>query len=79
VPWLPLDQIRAEDGLGCYACMFINHADQVFGSDLLNAETDEEAVCRARTIYRNGIGKGFEIWRGDALIHAHVHGGPELT
>jgi hypothetical protein len=60
--------------MACYQCMFLNHADDVFGSDFLSADTDEVAVDHALTIYRNGIGKGFELWRGDKLIYAHIHG-----
>jgi len=53
-----------------YLCFFLNHADDVFGSEFMDAETDDAAVARALTIYRNGIGKGFELWRDSELVYA---------
>jgi hypothetical protein len=62
-----------------YVSLFLNHAGDVFGRDWLEAETDSVAVARALTIYRNGVGKGFELWRDGRLIHAHVHKEIEKT
>jgi hypothetical protein len=59
-----------------YLCMFLNHADEVYGSDFMDAENDDEAIARAQSIYRNNIGKGFELWRDDRLIHSHTNGRP---
>jgi hypothetical protein len=53
-----------------YLCLFVTHADDVFGSEFMDAETDQAAVARALTIHRNGIGKGFELWRDDQLVYA---------
>jgi hypothetical protein len=57
-----------------YLCMFVDHADEVFGSEFVDAEGDDEAIGQALSIYSNGIGKGYEIWRGDQLVHTHTHG-----
>lgn len=56
-----------------YHCLFVTHADDVFSSDFLEAESDDEAIARALSLYRSGIGKGYEIWRDDELIHTHTH------
>jgi hypothetical protein len=59
-----------------YLCLFLNHADEVFGSDVFGAGSDDEAISLARTIYNNGIGKGYELWRDESLIDTRVHGSP---
>jgi hypothetical protein len=66
--------MRLRNTHGRYHCHFMNHADKVFGSGFFDARTDDEAIKRAMTIYRNGIGKGFELCRNDCLVHTYVHG-----
>lgn len=51
----------------------MNHANDVFGRDMEDAESDDEVIANALTIYRSGIGKGFEIWRDDKLVHIQIH------
>jgi len=51
----------------------MNHANDVFGRDMLDAESDHQAIAQALTIYCCGIGKGFEIWRDEELVHVHTY------
>ena len=57
-----------------YLCLFLDHADDVFGSDIFDAATDEAAKKIALTRYKIGIGKGFELWRDDCLIGSYTYG-----
>ena len=58
-----------------YQCLFVNHAGEVFGSEFIEAESDTDAIETASTLFRNGIGNGFELWQGDRLVHARRGGG----
>ena len=57
-----------------YHCLFVDHGDNVYSRASFHADDDDAAVVYARTVYDNSIGKGFELWQGDRLIHKHVHG-----
>jgi hypothetical protein len=79
-PCARLDFHQSDERASCYSifmaryrCLFVNHADKVFGNDVFDADTDDEAIKRAMIIYRNGIGKGFELWREDSLVYAYAH------
>ena len=52
-----------------YRLLFKDHGDQIFGSEAVEADNDRTAVEIARRLFRNGIGAGYEIWRGDQHIH----------
>jgi hypothetical protein len=58
-----------------YDCRFIDHGDNVYSRASFHADHDDAAVDYARTVYHHGIGKGFELWQGDRLIHRHVRAG----
>lgn len=53
-----------------YRALFVNHAGDVFSVADFEAEHDDAAILYAKRFYVCGIGKGFEIWQGDRLIHA---------
>ena len=57
-----------------YQCRFLTHSNEVFSRVVFDANSDEEAIRRALTVYRNGVGKGFELWTADHLLHSYVHG-----
>jgi hypothetical protein len=57
-----------------YQCLCVDHGDNVYSQANFHADCDDAAVDYARTVHNNGIGKGFELWQGDRLIHKHVHG-----
>jgi len=56
-----------------YRIVLVNHADVVFSSREINADDDNAARTRARTEFRSGIGKGYQIWDGDRLVHSQVY------
>jgi hypothetical protein len=56
-----------------YRAHFITHADRIFGVSHFDAEHDEAAIAHARQVFRSGIGKGYEIWLDDRLVHAETH------
>lgn len=57
-----------------YQCRFLNHANEVFSNAIFSADNDDEAIRRALTVYRNGVGKGFELWRAGRQLHSYVYG-----
>jgi len=57
-----------------YQCRFLNHADQVFSFACFEANGDPEAIRHALTVYWNGVGKGFEVWRGNRLLRSIRYG-----
>lgn len=52
-----------------YRLLFKNHADEIYGTDSIEAHDDRSAVEKAKRIFRCGIGAGYEIWRNGELIH----------
>lgn len=54
-----------------YQCRFLNHANAMFSRALFSAHDDDAAIRRALTIYRNGVGKGFELWEADRLLFTY--------
>jgi glyoxylase-like metal-dependent hydrolase (beta-lactamase superfamily II) len=59
--------------MGLYRAHFVNHADHIFGVSHFDAEHDEAAIAHARQVFRSGIGKGYEIWHEDRLVHKQTH------
>jgi hypothetical protein len=63
-----------------YHCLYMDHGGHVFGGDFFDAAGDSEAVAHAVTVFGNGIGKGFELWRDDCVrVHTYVHPPDGLT
>jgi hypothetical protein len=56
-----------------YRVHFLNHADDVFGTDHFESEHDEAAIAYAATVCRSGIGKGYEIWQDDRYVHTEIY------
>lgn len=63
-----------DSGLSRYHVVFIDHAGSQYGSETLVAYSDEVAIEQAKKLYRMGIGAGYEIWRGDCLVHTERFG-----
>lgn len=57
-----------------YRLHFIDHGDNIFGSETLQAADDAHAIEHARARHRTGIGKGYEIWRDERLVHTELRG-----
>lgn len=52
-----------------YDVFFIDHGDEIFSTGTLEAGDDHHAVDIARQLFRNGIGRGYEIWRRNRCVH----------
>jgi hypothetical protein len=59
-----------------YQCRFLNHANAMFSRAYFTADDDDAAIRRALTVYRNGVGKGFEIWKADRLLYTYNYNVP---
>lgn len=66
----------ALDGARNLACMapyearFITHGGRVFGTERFEAPSDEDAIAHAARVFvASAIGKGYQIWNKDRLIH----------
>jgi len=57
-----------------YECRFINHANRVFSLVDFEAKNDSEAIRHALTVHWSGVGKGFEIWKGNRLLRSVLYG-----
>ena len=58
--------------MSTYRVRFLNHGERVFATENFEAGSDQHAIELARSRYRTGIGKGYEIWRGDLHIHTEI-------
>ncbi len=56
-----------------YDIRFLNHARSIYGRDEMLCACDEDVIERARQLHRHGIGKGYEIWDGERLVHTEIH------
>jgi hypothetical protein len=48
------------------------------GSDLFDTSSNDKAIERVLTIYRNGIGRGFELWKDENRVRTYVHESPDI-
>ena len=55
-----------------YELRFKDHGGHTFSVSALRAISDQQAVDKARRVYRCGIGDHYEIWRGDILVHVEA-------
>jgi hypothetical protein len=53
-----------------YRAHFLDHGGNVFSVEDFHAEHDEAAKSYAAEVFQSTIGKGYEIWQGDRLVHA---------
>ncbi|HEY2883934.1 MAG TPA: hypothetical protein VGJ08_01815 [Rhizomicrobium sp.] len=51
---------------------FIDPAGRSFGHEVFEAEDDQSAIVVARTVFKCGVGDGYDIWRGSKLIHTEA-------
>ena len=56
--------------MASYRAHFLNHGGHVFSVEDFHAEHDEAAKAYAAEVFQSTIGKGYEIWQGDRLVHA---------
>jgi hypothetical protein len=54
-----------------YTVNFVDHGDNVWDSDELDCDTDEEAIARAHDLNVSSIGDGFDVWHRERLVHRH--------
>lgn len=55
--------------MALYRAHFLNHGGHVFSVTHFDAEDDEEAKAYAAAAFESTVGKGYEIWQGDRLVH----------
>ena len=56
-----------------YRAQHVTHGDEIFSVDHFEAEHDKAAIEHAARILRSGIGKGYEIWQSDRLVHVEEY------
>ena len=56
-----------------YRAHFLNHGNSVWRVEHFIAEYDGAAKLHAARNFRSGIGKGYEIWDGERLVHTEVY------
>ena len=56
--------------MALYRAHFLDHGGNVFSAEDFHAEHDEAAKAYAAAVFQTTIGKGYEIWHGDRLVHA---------
>ena len=57
-----------------FCLYFFDHGGNIFGTDELQADDDDEAVQVAKTIFKCGIGGGYDIWQGIRHVHLEMNG-----
>ena len=73
------DQLPTGLGVVCsqimaaYRAHFVTHGDKIFSVDHYEAEDDEEARSHTAHVLRSGIGKGYEIWQDERLVHVETY------
>ena len=55
-----------------YRAHFITHANEIFSVRHFDAEHDEAAIMHATEVFRSGIGKGYQVWQEDRLVHSEI-------
>ena len=55
--------------MALYRALFLDHGGNIFSVEPFEAEHDQAAKDYAAEVFQSTIGKGFEIWRGDRLVH----------
>jgi hypothetical protein len=56
-----------------YEAKFIDHRNEVFGSQMFGAEHDQAARDYALRVLKTRFGKGHEIWQGERLVHREIY------
>jgi len=59
--------------MALYRIHFVTHSDDIFGTEYFDSEEDTQAINQAFSVYRSGIGKGYEVWQGDRHVHTEVY------
>ena len=55
-----------------YCILLVDRSGHVLGVDEIEAQTEQQAVERARKTYVCGDGNGFEIWQDSRRLYAHI-------
>lgn len=56
-----------------YRAHFLTHRNDIFSVAHFEAEHDEAAIAHAAQVFRSRIGKGYEIWHDDRLVHEETN------
>ena len=62
-----------------YRCYFLNLHSKIAGVEIIDADTDSEAVAQADTVFRDkGAGfSGVEVWDRGRRVERKLNDGPE--
>lgn len=55
-----------------YEYRFVNHANMVFGQEAVECPSDDAAIDTGAVLFQSSIGKGYQIWCADRLVHTRV-------
>ena len=58
-----------------YQVCFLNHAKAIVAIETFEAEDDAFALAHARSAYRTGFGKGYELWQDERHFHTEWYDG----
>ncbi len=56
-----------------YRAHFLTHGDEIFGAAHFDAKDDEVAKAHVSKILSSGIGKGYQIWEENRLVHTEIY------
>lgn len=57
--------------MALYRVHFVDHGGNIYGTQDLEHDEDEDAIEEAHRRNVPSIGGGFEVWQDDRLIHKH--------
>jgi len=54
-----------------YRVHFVDHGDNVYSTEYMEHDDDQEAIAVAQRMNVPSIGAGFDVWNDDRLVHRH--------
>jgi hypothetical protein len=54
-----------------YRVHFVDHGDNVYPTEYMEHDDDQEAIAVAQRMNVPSIGAGFDVWNDDRLVHRH--------
>jgi hypothetical protein len=54
-----------------YRVHFVDHGGNVYSTEHIEHDSDEQAIEAAHRLNVPSIGAGFEVWEDERLVHRH--------
>lgn len=54
-----------------YRVHFVDHGGNVYSTERIENDSDEEAIKAAHRLDVPSIGAGFDVWEDERLVHRH--------